>query len=62
MADILFAGGQLFCIAGLLYGAFLTMTFRPDEKVRRRNFYDQLIRHVRRTPGRRRLHRLGHSS
>ena len=62
MLDILFAGGQLLCIAGLIYGAFLTITFRRPEKARRRTFYDQLLKHVRRTPGRRRVHHLGHSS
>lgn len=62
MADFLFAGGQLLCSAGLLYGAFLCITFRPDENVRRTRFDDPLAKHVWHTPGKRLPQRLGHSS
>ena len=36
MADVLFALGQVLCIFGLLYGAYLSITYRqPDPKRKR---------------------------
>ena len=35
MGELLFAAGQILCIAGLLYGAYFSITFRPDEEPRR---------------------------
>ena len=31
MADFLFALGQVLCILGLLYGAYLSITYRQDD-------------------------------
>ncbi len=35
MGEFLFGAGQLLCIAGLLYGAYFSITFRSDEEPRR---------------------------
>jgi hypothetical protein len=32
MMDLLFTLGQIICICGLLYGAFLSITYVPGEK------------------------------
>ena len=32
MVDFLFALGQVLCVLGLLYGAYLCITFAPEEK------------------------------
>jgi len=31
MMDFLFTSGQIICICGLLYGAYLSITYAPDE-------------------------------
>ena len=33
LIDFLFLSGQVFCIAGLLYGAYRSITYRPDDRV-----------------------------
>jgi hypothetical protein len=33
MIDFLFLAGQVFCIAGLLYGAYRSITYCPDDEV-----------------------------
>ena len=36
MGELLFAAGQLLCIAGLLYGAYFSITFRAEDDGPRR--------------------------
>ncbi len=51
MVDFLFAAGQALCIVGLLYGAYVSITFRPDEDVaRKKTTHDPLTTHMWRAP------------